>query len=428
MMSGPEVGQRYLPLSTDRVVGLLTQDRDSTSDREDLAGLARLLRSLLHARYRERWEQAQAAYAPFGPDADGPASDEQAAIMLAELAPILDSANYDEVPRAVLERALGESAVFKVALHARLEDFADLRLWRRSAAPRHDTVTRWFGLKKQEVDYLQYDRVVLWARYQDQVPGDDLPYAPGTALLKLYQDVPEADLEMLLPNTEVRMRTFDKVVIGVPAAISGVIVAVTKLATALGVLFLLAATTVGIRAQEPEIDRATLVTLLAGLAAFLGYLWRQWSKYKNRRIAFMQTLSQNLYGKTLGDGPGVLFTVLEAAEQEDVKEALLAYRGLLDGPLTADDLDDRVEGWLRPLCPLGSLPVDFDVADGLRTLVSLGVVVQHGSLWQVREPADATRALRDRWQTLGDGLLSGEGSRRTAMTASPDGPERDRAS
>ncbi len=401
-VSGPEVGQRYLPLSTDEVVRMVTEDHPELSD------VARLLRSLLHARYRERWEQAQSAYAPFGPDAKTPATDEQAQGMLAELVPLLESANYDEVPREVLDRALGESAVFKVRLHAPLDDFTELRLWRRSAAPRHDTVSRWFGLKKDDVDYLQYDRVVIWARYQDEAffvgqQRADLPFTPGSALLKLYQDVPEADLEMLLPNTEVRMRTFDKVVIGVPAAISGVIIAVTKLATALGLLFLLGASTVGFRDQAPEIDRATLFTLLAGLAAFFGYLWRQWSKYKNRRIQFMQKLSQNLYGKTLGDGPGVLFTVLEAAEQEDVKESLLAYRGLIDQPLTADSLDDRVEGWLRPLCPL---PVDFDVADGLRTLESLGLARRQADAWRASEPAEAVDALRDRWRRLGDALIS----------------------
>ncbi len=401
-MSGPEVGQRYLPLSTDEVVQLVTEDHP------DLADVARLLRSLVHARYRERWEQAQSAYAPFGPDAETPATDDQAQGMLAELVPLLESANYDEVPREVLDRALGESAVFKVRLHAQLDDFTELRFWRRSAAPRRDTVSRWFGLKKDDVDYLQYDRVVLWARYQDEdffvrQQRDDLPFAPGSALLKLYQDVPEADLEMLLPNTEVRMRTFDKVVIGVPAAISGIIIAVTKLATALGLLFLLGASTVGVRDQAPQIDRATLFTLLAGLAAFFGYLWRQWSKYKNRRIQFMQTLSQNLYGKTLGDGPGVLFTVLEAAEQEDVKESLLAYRGLVEEPLTADALDDRVEGWLRPLCPL---PIDFDVADGLRTLESLGLARRQSDAWRASEPAEAVDTLRDRWRRLGDALIS----------------------
>ena len=38
---------------------------------------------------------------------------------------------------------------------------------------------------------------------------------------------------MLFPNSEVRMKTIDKLIIGVPAAVSGVVVIVTKLGATL---------------------------------------------------------------------------------------------------------------------------------------------------------------------------------------------------
>jgi hypothetical protein len=37
---------------------------------------------------------------------------------------------------------------------------------------------------------------------------------PGVTLLKLFQNVPKADLEMLIPNTTVRMFNLDKLLIG----------------------------------------------------------------------------------------------------------------------------------------------------------------------------------------------------------------------
>ena len=53
---------------------------------------------------------------------------------------------------------------------------------------------------------------------------DRLPFTPGSTIIKLFQDVPRADLEMLFPNAQVRMRRIDKLLIGVPAVVSGIIV------------------------------------------------------------------------------------------------------------------------------------------------------------------------------------------------------------
>src|SRR3712207_8715653 len=55
---------------------------------------------------------------------------------------------------------------------------------------------------------------------------------PYTTLFR-SQDVPRADLEMLFPNAQVRMRSIDKLLIGVPAVASGIIVIATKLIAAL---------------------------------------------------------------------------------------------------------------------------------------------------------------------------------------------------
>jgi len=415
-----------LPLQPDEVVELCAEGLGD----DDAAGLRRLsglLRALLHAAYRERWQQAKDAYAPFSPDTEAqeqqrrtdvadPGNSDAQQRLVRELRSVLDAANYDEVPREVLERALGESSVFRVRLHAELDDFADLLLFRRGLAHRHETVVRWKGLRHEEIRYLQYQRVVMYARYRERAwfvergrGVDELPFTPGQAVLKLFQEIPENDLEMLLPNTEVRMRTIDKVVIGVPAVASGIVVATTKLGTAIGLLALLVAAGLGLRTGSPEIDTGTLVTLLGGFAALGAYLWRQYAKFKSRRIAFMKTLSENLYYKSVGDGPGVLFNVLDSAEEEDFKEALLAYRGLLDGPLTAAALDDRVERQLADYDVGGDGDgdrADFEVSDALAKLHRLGIVRHDGDCCAALPLPDALSALRERWRELGDALAA----------------------
>ena len=48
--------------------------------------------------------------------------------------------------------------------------------------------------------------------------------------------MPKADLEMLFPNSQVRMRTIDKAIIGGSALVGGAVVLVTKLGVVLLVL------------------------------------------------------------------------------------------------------------------------------------------------------------------------------------------------
>ena len=85
---------------------------------------------------------------------------------------------------------------------------------------------------------------------------DELPFLPGATLLKMFRNVPRADLEMLFPNTEVRMKTIDKLMIGVPAAASGVALLVTKLGPTLFLVGSLVAFWLGVHDREVRLDQA----------------------------------------------------------------------------------------------------------------------------------------------------------------------------
>ncbi len=386
--------ERHIPLTTREVVDLCL-DSTETGDEEAWRSVADLLGAVLHAAYRDRWLEAKRRYAAEGDPAG----------FVAELRALLDAANYDELPRSELERALVEESVFRLRLDVDLDDFAELVVHRRGSSERTETVRRWYGLKRDQVTFVDYERVVLYARYQDEAwfrdRGDDpedLPFVPGTAVLKMFQDVPAADVEMLLPNSDVRMRTIDKLVIGVPAVAGGVVVATTKLAAALGLLLVLVGAWLGFRDEPADLSYGRLATLLGGLVAFGAYLWRQWSKFKNRRIQFMKTLSENLYFKTLADGPGVLFTILDAAEEEDTKELLLAYRCLLDGPRTAAEVDAAVESWLRDGA---GVTLDFEISDALTKLAALGLATGEGERCRALALTEARGRLLQLWDELG---------------------------
>ncbi|MBR7742744.1 DUF3754 domain-containing protein [Phycicoccus sp. BSK3Z-2] len=390
---------RYLPMTTADAVDLAVDGLDDATA-DDVRAVSDAVGAVVHARYRERWVRARGA-AEAGGDA-----------LLDDLADLLDRANYDELPREVLDDALGESAVFAVRVEVDLDDFEVLRLWRRGVHRSDQTVRRWWGLRRRTIEFDEYDRVAMYARYRPAehftASGrdlDKLAFTPGSEHVKLFQNVPVPDVEMLLPGTRVSMRTVDKIFIGVPAVVGGVVVAVTRLASAVGFLALLAAAYLGLRESAPDISTGVLATLFGAFAALGSFLWRQWSKYEKRRTKYLQSLSEGLYVRTLADGPGVLFTVLDAGEREDVKEAVLAYRGLLDGAAGADAVDERVEGRLHERCGDG---VDFEVPDALDRLADLGLATRdEDGVWSALPLEEAPGVLRERWRELGDRLVSG---------------------
>ena len=261
------------------------------------------------------------------------------------------------------------------------------------------------GLRSKERTVTVDKRVVVYTRVKAQSWFDERKIdpaernlVPGHVSLRQFQNVPRADIEMLLPSTQVGLRLTDSLLIGVPAVASGVAVLATKLLPTLGLIFLLVGAWLGFRDEQPEIDQAALVILLGGALTLGGFVFRQWTKLKNRRLEYLKTLTENLYFRTLAAGTGVLHTLLSSAEQQEVVEVLLAYRFLLAAPggLTAAELDAEVEAWLRDA---GQGDIDFEVADAVAKLRRLEVIEGHPTMRAL--PLPESLALLDRrWDDL----------------------------
>jgi hypothetical protein len=191
-------------------------------------------------------------------------------------------------------------------------------------------------------------------------------------MLKLFQNVPAADLEMLFPNIRVGMRLLDKLVMGVPALVSGGLVLTTKMGTTLVLLGSLFGFWLGLSSQPVELNKATVLVLLAGLGALGGYLWKQFVNFRNRKLKYTQALTENLYFKLLDNNAGVLFRLLDDAEESECKESMLAYYFLLaqGESMTSAELDQRIEAWFAEnwQCQL-----DFEIDDALDKLQNLGL-------------------------------------------------------
>jgi hypothetical protein len=115
-----------------------------------------------------------------------------------------------------------------------------------------------------------------------------------------------------------------------------------------------------------------LIAILAGLGGLGSYLWKQFSNFKNRKLLFMQSLTQNLYFKSLDNNAGVFYRLIDDAEEEECKEAMLAYYFLLTqgAVVDAQALDEKIEAWFQNRW---DCDVDFEVDDALGKLAKLGL-------------------------------------------------------
>lgn len=407
-------GDRFVPLRRRDLEALCAQRLAGIGgDVEHFGHSARLLEALLHHEFHARLERLKDLYAPFNPDLDArllPAAadvDRSAtrAALTAEFEALLEAANYERITDADLRRALDEESLFRIRLHVDFDDFEQIVFHRRGETPRRETVRSLFGLRRRTLEFVSYDRVAVFVAFRDAehfaAQGRrDLPFEPGATLLKLFRNVPRADLEMLFPNSQVRMKTLDKLAIGVPAAASGVVLVATKLGPTLLLAASAGAFWLGLRDDPVVLDQAALLALGAGLATLGGYLFKQLSSFRNRKLRFMKTLADNLYFRNLDNNAGVFHRLVDAAEEEESKEALLAWTFLLTAsePLTPALLDARIEAWLQER--LGG-DVDFEIDDALAKLARFGLVTQDASgQLAATQPAVAAARLDALWDDL----------------------------
>ncbi|MFK7830745.1 MAG: TMEM143 family protein [Congregibacter sp.] len=354
--------------------------------------------SLAFAReFHDLRENFKEHYASLDPDADTRAMAEEvspdgdAEVLLAELATLLDRGNYERLDDDDLRRAFRSASLFQIRLRVDLKAFDDVLIYTRGAKQCEESISYCFGLLRRRLNFVSFDRVVLYLRFADRDQGDDSQYPPGRVMIKLFQNVPDADMEMLFPNTRVGMRWSDRLLIGVPALVSGIVVATTKLGAPLLLLGALIGFWLGLHGDAVALDKKGLLLIGAGLGAVGAYVYKQWSTYKNRKARFRQALTRDLYFKLLDNNAGVLLRVLDDAEDGECKEAYVALYFLLSesGGMQRDVLDQAIERWFAQRW---SATIDFEIDDALDKLAQLGLAVVSDNVWRAVVPTTGDTA------------------------------------
>ncbi len=123
------------------------------------------------------------------------------------------------------------------------------------------------------------------------------------------------------------------------------------------------------------------LSLIIAVGTFGGVLWRQIKNIFTHRTHYMAKLAKNLYFYNLDNNAGVLTYMIDMAEAEESKEALLAYLFLLSNAhgLSRDQLDKQIENYILENY---KVPMDFEVDDGITKLLKLGLIEESEGMFK----------------------------------------------
>lgn len=404
---------RFIPLrKTDLIQACIDDGKLNSDELPAFHSLCKLMISTVHYQYHETLEALKDNYAPFDPNSDtfnfeqlSPASlKEKQKAFSSAFSEVLNAANFEKITEQDLQDALQEESLFKVRLAVEFEDFAEMVFYRRGEYQKTETIVKFWGLKKEQITFTNYDKVAIYIKYKDAAyfqknKRSTVQFEPNSTIIKLFQNVPKADLEMLFPNSEVRMRTLDKAIIGGSALVGGTIVLVTKLGASIILLAGVLAYWFGLSDKQVTIGTKELLALGVGAGILGGFIFKEWSKFKNRKLKFMKALADNLYFKNLDNNAGVFHHLIDSAEEEECKEAILAYYFLLSHQkaLSSEQLDNLIEAWFADKF---GFKIDFEIDDALSKLTRFGVVTFENNTYKAKSISAAHKQLDDEWDAL----------------------------
>jgi hypothetical protein len=413
--AAPPPRDRVIPLrKSDIIDGLVAEGHLDEAEHARFRQLSRLLAAILHYEYLEELDRLREAYFYFDPEVDplefGSAKDLEAAYrgLSEEFVRVLTEANFIEIAHDEITRAFAERARVRVKIKAPVEDYRDVRMFRRGQHTETIEVRFWFGLRRRPLEIVVYDDVVLMVatRADGTTPADTgkaLPNARrggqkvrgGAVLFKYFRHIARADLKALFPNVRVVMSLKDHLTLGVPAILGGVPILI-KLASTLTVLFLVAGFYLGLSGSIRDNDTEQALAALSGLFALGAFLLRQWGNFHRQSLIHQKQLTDNVYYRNVNNNSGIFTYLIGEAEDQDWKEALLAYYGLLTAaaPLTREALDARIEELLVRAFGVSS---DFEIDNALSRLRSLDLLAETDGQLSVSPLPDALTRLRSEW-------------------------------
>jgi hypothetical protein len=361
--------EHFIPIRRSVLVRLLAEEGDlDASEKRKFLQLARMVTAMFHHDFQTRLERLKEAYAPFNADDDTRSletwDDERRtqlrATIFQDFAHLLRCANYHRLSPEEVEQAVGTATDWGVRLRVDFSQFDRLDVYARGdviGLRERRSWRRWFRREKVGVPMFQRC-VVIFCFHAHSRAEEGLDVA--AVHLKLFKNVPKLDVDMLLPGSQVRMTLMDQGKILFPT-LSGAAITITKLLK--GALWMaLAGTFWG------------LVAFFGIVVGAFGYGIRSFLGYQRTKDKYQLNLTRSRYYQQLDNNAGVIYRILDEAEEQETRETLIAYfllwKRAPGSGWTEEELTIAAESYL--LEKLG-VPVDFECHDALDKAVRLGI-------------------------------------------------------
>jgi Protein of unknown function (DUF3754) len=220
----------------------------------------------------------------------------------------------------------------------------------------------------------------------------------GAALVKHFRNVATAELVTLHPGARPSMRPRDQIFLAGPALVAGTPV-VLNLWPALTVIFAVLSAYFGAQGvvEDNELKRA--LAAVSGLVAVGAFVMRQRLKYEAQNLRYQKQLADTVYFRNLANNAGVIDLLVGAGEEQDAKEASVAYFTLArhGAPMAKGELDLACEAFLREAL---KLEINFEIGDALAKLERLGLVTRDGETYAAVPVSDGLAKLDAAWDSV----------------------------
>jgi hypothetical protein len=376
-----------------------------------MAELFHLLGALTHHEAHAHLEALKALYDPLDPDAPPSRRDVGLGAFETferELTGALTRANFVEIDPDTVQTRETTQLLTGLSIKPSMAGIRRIRYFARGSRPEQIVRKSWFGLRKRVIDAEVMNDVVVLVGFKSDdeiVRADRRAFAsmrrgvrPGATLVKHFRSVANAELVTLHPGAKPSMLRRDQFFLAAPAIATGIPV-LLNLWPALTVIFAVLAAYFGAQGviEDSELKRA--LAAVSGLVAVGAFVMRQRLKYEAQTLRYQKQLADTVYFRNLANNAGVLDLLIGAGEEQDAKEAILAY-GILrraQKPLAKGEIDNFAEAFLRERF---GLQIDFEIQDALGKLERLGVVTREGDTFAALAPADALTRLDAAWDNV----------------------------
>jgi hypothetical protein len=398
--------EHFIPLRYTELIDFLLEDRGPRNDTpltsEQSPQIRRLgfaIQHYFHHHYHRELLALKEAYTGFDPDKDtinlkSLAEDKRPgaqAQVFSLLDQFLQKANYRRLERAEIQTLMDGASYWGLDMDVDWNCFEKIEIYCRgdNIEPRQKRVGWKFWKKEfQTFKVKVFKRLVLLVKQQ---PHKRLGKEPDirNIFIKLFKDIPQVDLEMIIPGTKIKMPKLARGKLGF-SILSTVGYIGYKLASSATAIATAAATAVS------AFTLGSIIALYGPIALVFGYGYKTWSGFQVTKQTYSLQLTQSLYYQNLDNNGGVLYRLLDEAEEQESREALMGYFYLWrhagsDG-WTAEALDEYIELDLERRT---KVEIDFEIADAINKLVDLKLVEKVGERYRAIPLNDALTKFQD---------------------------------